>query len=174
MSKRRLGKGLNALISNSNKQQMASDSGVKNISMDLIKLNPYQPRQEFDDKSLDELSQSIQEHGLIQPILVREENDKYQIVAGERRYKAAMKAGFNKIKAIVSNFNDQEMMEIALIENLQRQDLNSIEEAQAYQKLINKFDLSQVEVAKRVGKSRSSISNSLRLLKLSPEVKEYI
>ncbi|WP_408955309.1 ParB/RepB/Spo0J family partition protein [Natroniella sp. ANB-PHB2] len=144
---------------------------VVKIPIDLIKPNPYQPRDKFNFDKLKKLSQSIKEQGLIQPILVREVEKKYQIVAGERRYRAVKSLGKDKIEAIVIKVNCQEMMEVAIVENLQREALNPIEEAKAYQKLIVDFNLSQKEVAIKVGRSRSSIANALRLLKLPTEIK---
>ncbi|TDX51778.1 ParB/RepB/Spo0J family partition protein [Orenia marismortui] len=173
MAKRRLGKGLNALISNNNLEEDNKDQ-IKKIELKLIKPNPYQPRKNFDEQELKELSQSIKEHGLIQPIIVRKKEDKYQIIAGERRYRAAKELKLKEIDVIVSDMAEQKMMEIALIENIQRQDLNPIEEAEAYQQLMDKFDLIQAEVAKKVSKSRSTIANSLRLLNLPDKLKDDV
>jgi len=177
VSKRRLGRGLNALISNSDTKLIEGEnSQVKKIDLKLIEPNPYQPRKIFNQEELDELTQSIKEHGLIQPIIVRkaESDSGYQIVAGERRYRASKSLKLKEIEAIITDIDEQQMMEIALIENLQRKDLNPIEEAEAYQQLIDTFNLVQAQLAKRVGKSRSSIANSLRLLKLPDEIKEYV
>jgi len=175
MSKKRLGRGLDALISTTkDKENQETNNKVKKINLDSISSNPYQPRKDFIEKDLEELSQSIKEHGLIQPIIVRKVDQNYQIVAGERRYRAAKRINLDRIDAIVEEFDDQQAMEIALIENIQRQDLNPIEEAKAYQELMNKFNLLQEEIGKRVGKSRSAISNSLRLLRLPDEIKEYV
>ncbi|WP_018249415.1 ParB/RepB/Spo0J family partition protein [Orenia marismortui] len=173
MAKRRLGKGLNALISNNNLEEDNKDQ-IKKIELKLIKPNPYQPRKNFDERELKELSQSIREHGLIQPIIVRKKEDKYQIIAGERRYRAAKELKLKEIDVIVSDMDEQKMMEIALIENIQRQDLNPIEEAEAYQQLMDRFDLIQAEVAKKVSKSRSTIANSLRLLNLPDKLKDDV
>jgi len=177
VSKRRLGRGLNALISNSDSNLIEGDtSQIRKIDLELIKPNPYQPRKTFNQEELEELTQSIKEHGLIQPIIVRkaESGSDYQIVAGERRYRASKNLKLKEIEAIITEIDEQQMMEIALIENLQRKDLNPIEEAEAYQQLIDTFNLVQAELAKRIGKSRSSIANSLRLLKLPDEIKGYV
>ncbi|MCK8816623.1 ParB/RepB/Spo0J family partition protein [Natroniella sulfidigena] len=147
---------------------------VIKIPLELIEPNPYQPRSDFAASKLRELSQSIKEQGLIQPILVRTVGQKYQIVAGERRYRAVKSLGREKIEAIVIEVKKEEMMEIALVENLQRESLNPIEEAKAYQKLITEFSLAQQELATKVGKSRSAVANSLRLLKLPNEIKELL
>ncbi|OCL28448.1 chromosome partitioning protein ParB [Orenia metallireducens] len=177
MSKRRLGRGLNALISTPDSNLVeGDDSQIKKINLDSIEPNPYQPRKTFNQEELEELTHSIKEHGLIQPIIVRKakSGSGYQIVAGERRYRASKNLNLKEIDAIITDIDEQQMMEIALIENLQRKDLNPIEEAEAYQQLIDTFNLVQAELAKRVGKSRSSIANSLRLLKLPDKIKEYV
>lgn len=175
MSENRLGKGLGALIPDKKSSEDVPKNEVKKIDIDKIEPNPYQPREDFDEGLLEDLSNSIREHGLIQPITLRKkENDKYQLVAGERRWRAAKLAGLEEISAVIQDYSSQQMMEIALIENLQREDLNPIEEAQAYKKLIEEFDLIQAEVAESVGKSRSAISNFLRLLNLPPKVQEYV
>jgi ParB family chromosome partitioning protein len=177
VSKRRLGRGLNALISTPDSNLVeGDDSQIKKINLDSIEPNPYQPRKTFNQEELEELTHSIKEHGLIQPIIVRKakSGSGYQIVAGERRYRASKNLNLKEIDAIITDIDEQQMMEIALIENLQRKDLNPIEEAEAYQQLIDTFNLVQAELAKRVGKSRSSIANSLRLLKLPDKIKEYV
>lgn len=144
------------------------------IDIDLIVPNPYQPRASVDDESLAELVESIRAQGLIQPILVRRMDKRYQIVAGERRWRAAKLAEMTRIPAIVVDPSEAEMLEWALLENIQRQDLNAIEEARAYQTLLQEFGLSQEEVARRVGKNRASIANALRLLKLPDDVQQEI
>lgn len=170
MSKKRLGRGLEALIPAGRLEDEAS-----NIPLENIESNPFQPREDFSDESLAELVESIKQHGIIQPLIVRKKEDRrYQIVAGERRWRAAKKAGLNSVPVVVRDFADREMMEVALIENLQREDLNPIEEALALQKLMGEFELTQEEIAKTLGKSRSGIANSLRLLKLDPEVQENV
>lgn len=172
MSKKRLGKGLSALI---NSEDNIDQSRVEEIFIDQIEANPFQPRDDFDQKALNELANSIQEKGIIQPITVRKvKAEKYQIVAGERRWRASEIVGLKKIPAVIRDFNDQEMLEIALIENIQREDLNPIEEAYAYREMLNNFDITQAELAQKVGKSRSNVSNMVRLLKLADKVKNHL
>lgn len=168
---RRLGKGLDALIPSLNIQD---DDKVMEIPIKDIRPNPYQPRKQFDDESIEELSQSIQEHGVIQPIIVRSVLKGYEIIAGERRWRASKLAGLDNIAAVVRNFTDRQVMEIALIENLQREDLNAMEVAMAYQSLIEQFDLTQEELSIKVGKSRSHIANFLRLLQLPESIKDCV
>ena len=176
MSKKaNLGKGLEALIS---QYSTDKDSSYINDSIPLskIKANPNQPRKDFDDSKMEELISSIKEKGILQPIAVRElENGDYEIIAGERRYRAAQSAGLESIPAyILSVSNESEIMEYALIENIQRVDLDPIEESEAFALLKSKYNLSQKEISKRVGKSRSLIANSLRLLKLPNSIKKDI
>ncbi|WP_435619808.1 ParB/RepB/Spo0J family partition protein [Thermoanaerobacterium thermosulfurigenes] len=170
-NKRGLGRGLQALIPEIDEE---SAKGVEYIKISDIEPNQFQPRKHFDDESLKELSDSIKEHGIIQPIIVRRNDFGYQIVAGERRWRAAKLAGLKEVPAIVKDFDDQKVMEIALIENLQREDLNPIDEAKAYKSLMEQFNLTQEEISKRVGKSRSSIANSIRLLNLDEEVQNML
>ncbi|MDI3476501.1 MAG: ParB family transcriptional regulator, chromosome partitioning protein [Thermoanaerobacterium sp.] len=170
-NKRGLGRGLQALIPDIDEE---NTKGVENIKISDIEPNQFQPRKHFDDESLKELSDSIKEHGIIQPIIVRKINFGYQIVAGERRWRAAKLAGLKEIPAIVKDFDDQKVMEIALIENLQREDLNPIDEAKAYKSLMEQFNLTQEEISKRVGKSRSAIANSIRLLNLDENVQNML
>ncbi|MDI3311047.1 MAG: ParB/RepB/Spo0J family partition protein [Thermoanaerobacterium sp.] len=170
-NKRGLGRGLQALIPDIDEESV---KGVENIKISDIEPNQFQPRKHFDDESLKELSDSIKEHGIIQPIIVRKNDFGYQIVAGERRWRAAKLAGLKEVPAIVKDFDDQKVMEIALIENLQREDLNPIDEAKAYKSLMEQFNLTQEEISKRVGKSRSSIANSIRLLNLDEEVQNML
>ncbi len=173
MTKKRLGKGLGALITE--KKDSSSGKKIAEIFIDDIEPNPFQPREDFNEESLQKLGESIKNKGIIQPITVRQiEPEKYQLVAGERRWRAAAMVGLKKIPAIIHDLNDIQMMEIALIENLQREDLNPIEEAQAYQKMLTEFDMTQEDVAKKVGKSRSSIANFVRLLNLPPGVQIYV
>jgi ParB family chromosome partitioning protein len=176
MSKTRLGKGLGALIADNGFEDNRSRNGqLKEVLLHQIEPNPFQPRQEFDPDDLKELAQSIKENGIIQPVTLRQvKPDLYQIVTGERRWRASRLVGLKKIPAIIRNYSDQQMMETALIENLQREDLNPIEEAQAYQKMMEEFNMTQEEVAKKVGKSRSSIANTVRLLNLPPKVQVYV
>lgn len=158
--------GLNSAIDN--------QENVNKIAIDKIQANPFQPRKFFDPIQIEELSKSIKEYGVIQPIIVRKLDDNYELVAGERRLRASKSIGLKEIPAIVRNFDNKEMAEIALIENLQREDLNYFEEAEGYKKLIDEFNLTQEEVAKRVGKSQSTIANKIRILRLPDEVKNLI
>lgn len=172
MTKKRLGKGLSALINN---EENVDQSRVEEIFVDQIEANPFQPRSNFDETALKELADSIKEKGIIQPITVRKlKAEKYQIVAGERRWRASKLVGLNKIPAVIRNFDDQEMLEIALIENIQREDLNPVEEAKAYKEMLDNFEITQAELAKQVGKSRSNVSNMVRLLKLADKVKKHL
>lgn len=168
----RLGKGLSAIFGDI--ENIEDESRIENISLELIARNPYQPRESFDKESLNELAESIKEKGVIQPIIVRQKEDRYEIVAGERRFMAAKLAGLSYMPVIVKNITDQESAEIALIENIQREDLNPIEEAFAYKNLMEKFSYTQDDVARRVGKERTTISNTLRLLNLPDEIIEMI
>lgn len=170
--KKRLGRGLGALLEIEQEEVRAVD--VSSIPVYKIIPNAYQPRRIFDQEKMDELTQSIKEKGVIQPVIVRAKEDGFELVAGERRWRAAKSAGLESIPAVIRDFTDQDMMEIALIENLQREDLNAIEEAEAYQKLLVEFGFTQEELAERVGKSRSHVANTLRLLKLSPVTKELL
>ncbi|MGD8405183.1 MAG: ParB/RepB/Spo0J family partition protein [Anaerolineales bacterium] len=170
-----LGKGLDALIPSSPATQSTDvdSGGVLQLPADAIVRNPRQPRKsEFDEKDLDELATSIQEHGIIQPLIVSKgEGENYILIAGERRLRAAKKVGLRTVPAILRQANDRELLELALIENIQRADLNPLEEADAYRQLTEDFGLSHEKVAQRVGKSRPAISNTLRLLQLSDTVK---
>ncbi len=167
---RSLGRGLDALISTEAPQPQGS-SKINEIEISQIQPNPDQPRRDFDDKALDELAASIREIGIIQPITLRErEPGKYEIIAGERRWRASQRAGLNSIPAYVRTVSDETMMEMALVENIQRQDLNAIEIALAYQHLINSTGMTQERVSERVGKSRAQVANYMRLLRLPAEV----
>jgi len=170
MSKR-LGKGLDALIDN---LHINEDDKVVQIPLSQLRANPYQPRKAFDDDSIQELAVSIKEHGVIQPIIVRNVIKGYEIIAGERRFRASQIANIATIPAVIRKLTDQQVMEIALIENVQREDLNAMEIAIAYQNLIEAFSLTQEELSVKVGKSRSHIANFLRLLQLPDNVKEYV
>jgi len=179
VSKKGLGKGLQALIRTTDKNDLASSAapqvnGVLEIPIDKIKPNSKQPRRAFDEDKLEELAQSVREYGVVQPIIVRKAGDHYEIVAGERRWRACQKIGLTSIPAIIKKFDDQELTEIALIENIQREDLNPIEEALAYRKLIKEFGLTQEELAKKIGKSVPFISNMRRLLNLPEEIQEMV
>lgn len=171
-----LGKGLDALIPSSATTQQTSaagERGVLQLSTEVIVRNPRQPRKgEFDEKDLEELANSIREHGIIQPLIVsKEDGEKYVLIAGERRLRAARQVGLRTVPAIVRQASDRELLELALIENIQRADLNPLEEADAYRQLTEDFGLSHEEVAQRVGKSRPAVSNTLRLLQLSGAAK---
>jgi len=174
----KLGKGLNAIFGDDIDSVLneidTSKEGVKSNAVELkvssIRPNPYQPRKEFDKDALNELAESIKEHGVIQPIIVRETNPGYELIAGERRLRASKLAGLKDIPAIIKVFNDQQMMEISILENIQREDLNVIEEAKAYEQLISKLSYTQDKLAKRMGKSRVYVTNLLRLLKLPQEI----
>lgn len=170
MNKRGLGKGLGALIPTEEK----SGKNVQEIDVKNIKANEKQPRKTFCQESIEELAQSMKEHGVLQPLILRKIRDGYEIVAGERRWKAAVKAGINKIPAVIKNLTDAQAMEIALIENLQREDLNPLEEAFAYKKLLDEFKMTQEELSSRVGKSRSQIANTVRLLNLDEAILKMI
>lgn len=182
-AKKALGRGLGAFFDNVSEENPMKisdktgneDSGVMKIKLRDIEPNPEQPRRKFEKEKLEALAQSIKEHGLIQPILVKkQENGMYTIIAGERRWRASKLAGLSEVPCIEGEYTEQEVMEIALIENLQREDLNPIEESEGYQKLIDAFGLKQEEVADRVGKSRSAVANSLRLNNLCTEIKKMV
>ncbi|MFP4975102.1 ParB/RepB/Spo0J family partition protein [Paenibacillus sp. CN-4] len=170
MSKR-LGKGLDALIPS---LAINEDDKVVEIPLNQLRANPYQPRKEFKEDSIQELAESIRQHGVIQPIIVRSVLKGYEIIAGERRFRASQYCGKATIPAVVRTMSDQQVMEVALIENLQRENLNAMEVAVAYQGLMDQFSLTQEELSLKVGKSRSHIANFLRLLSLPEEVKEYV
>jgi ParB family chromosome partitioning protein len=170
MTRKALGRGIESLIPT----DVGQGEDVQFLPLDLIRPNPYQPRKEINQKTLDELKSSIEEKGVIQPILVRRKGFAYEVISGHRRVEAVRSLGIEEIPAILRNATDQEVLELALIENLQREDLNPIEEARAYQELIKTFQLSQDEISKRVGRARSTISNSLRLLNLSHTIQDKI
>jgi ParB family chromosome partitioning protein len=167
--RRALGRGLDALIPAAETRAGAADIPVARISP-----NPHQPRQSIDEESLAELVASIREHGVIQPLIVTQVGDEYQLIAGERRWRAAQLAGLVTLPALVKETTPQQMLELALVENLQRADLNPLEEAGAYRELIDEFGLTQEQVAGRVGKSRTAVANTLRLLRLPEEVKQAL
>lgn len=170
MSKR-LGKGLDALIP---KLEINEDETVLQVNVDELRANPYQPRKYFSEEALQELTASIREHGIVQPLIVRKTIHGYEIVAGERRFRAAKLAKLGQVPVVVKEFSDKQVMEIALIENLQREDLNPMEVANAYQKLMQEFALTQEELASKVGKSRPHITNFLRLLQLPVRLREDV
>ena len=169
MNKRGLGRGLGALLSSTPTESEGEESLI-DVPIEKIEVNPNQPRKVFDFTALDELAASIRASGVIQPIIVRRYGDGYQLIAGERRWRAARQAGLERIPAIVRDATDAQSIEIALVENLLREDLNPIETAQAYQKLLAEFGWTQEELAQRIGKDRTSIANSLRMLKLPEEI----
>ena len=167
-----LGRGLDALFSNS---LLDPEDTVKTIPVTSILPNPRQPRTQFDEGELADLAQSIKEHGVIQPLVVNEIGDgKYQLIAGERRLRAAQMAGLNDVPAITRQANDRELLELALIENVQREDLSPLEAAEAYKNLEETFNLTHEEISKRVGKNRTSVTNTIRLLKLPGEVQKSL
>jgi ParB family transcriptional regulator, chromosome partitioning protein len=183
--KKVLGKGLSALIGdNFFNEQMSQDSKEENnykdgdkidLHLDSVCLNPYQPRKHFHDEDINDLVGSIKEHGVLQPVLVKHVgNGGFQLIAGERRYRACIKLGFQTMPAIVKNIDDGKLLEVALIENIQRENLDPIEEAKAISQLMNELGLTQEEVSKSIGKSRSYIANSLRLLSLSHEIQDLL
>ena len=167
-----LGKGLGALIPEEMKKEENQNQLM--ISINLIKSNEDQPRKMFDDEKIAELSQSIKEHGIIQPIILNKSGNEYIIIAGERRWRAAKLLGLKEVPAVIMDLAKKNVLEISLIENIQRQDLNPIEEAIAYKKLLTEFNLTQEELSRRIGKSRTAISNTIRLINLCDAVKQYL
>jgi ParB family chromosome partitioning protein len=172
-----LGRGLSALIpiappppAPAAQLQAVPDRRTTELDIDLLKPNPVQPRQQMDDAALDALAQSIRSHGVLQPILVRKADDGYEIIAGERRWRAAQRAGLLKVPVVYRDVPDDKLLEVALIENIQREDLNPIEEAQAYRRLTDEFQMSQEQVATAVGKDRATVANYMRLLRLPAEI----
>ena len=179
VNKRGLGKGLDTMIppvKNEKKSEKGDPAKGPETLVNITKVEPNreQPRKNFDEDALLELSESIKQYGLLQPILVQDRKDYYEIIAGERRWRAAKLAGLKQVPVIIKNLTDQEIVEISLIENIQRENLNPIEEAQAYKRLLNEFHLKQDEVAERVSKSRTAVTNSMRLLKLSDDVQRMV
>lgn len=185
MAARGLGKGLDSLIPNAVGEAKAKNENIKSgkaekgeqetlVKITKIEPNREQPRKNFDEDALQELADSIKQFGLLQPILVQDRKDHYEIIAGERRWRASKLAGLKEVPVIIRNYSEQEIVEISLIENIQREDLNPIEEAQAYKRLLTEFNLKQDEVADRVSKSRAAVTNSIRLLKLSDEVQQMV
>ena len=176
----KLGKGLSAVFGTdiddalSGIQNSSNSNSKENIMISSIRVNPYQPRKAFDDEKLKELSESIKQHGVIEPLVVRKSVSGYELIAGERRLRASKLAGLKEVPCAVVEMNDDQMMEVALLENIQREDLSPVEEAQGYEALIKKLNYTQEELSKRVSKSRSYITNSLRLLKLPNKVLDMI
>jgi ParB family chromosome partitioning protein len=171
MVQRRLGRGLDFLLSGGTEVEAAE---IRQLDLARIRPNPFQPRREFRAEELEELAASIREHGVLQPVIVRASGDDFEIVAGERRVRACQRLGMESIPAIVRVADDTQMVELALVENIQRQDLNPIEEARAYQAYIQRLDLTQEQAAQRLGKSRSSVANMIRLLDLPADVQELV
>lgn len=184
MAARGLGKGLDALIPSgineksekTEKQKKTEEKSGGETIVNITKVEPNreQPRKKFDEDALEELAESIKQFGLLQPILVQDRKTYYEIIAGERRWRAAKKAGLKEVPVIIKNLSEQEIVEISLIENIQRENLNPIEEAQAYKRLLTEFNLKQDEVAERVAKSRTAVTNSMRLLKLCDDVQQMV
>lgn len=181
MAKKGLGKGLNSLFNEEDIEEVtseitkSSDGDIKKVRMSLIEPNKKQPRRHFDEEKITALADSIKEHGLIQPIIITpSDNNMYKIVAGERRWRAAKKANLKEIPAVIRKYSEEQVAEIALIENLQRENLNPIEEAIGYNLLMDEFNLTQELISQRVGKSRSAIANSLRLLSLEDEIQKML
>lgn len=172
MTRSRLGRGLEALIPVESTQEESKDTA--SVALRLIDPNPYQPRRQFDEEKLQELAQSIQLHGVLQPVVLRQKGKRYQLLAGERRCRAAELAGLVEIPALVKELGDSEMMELAIVENLQREDLNPLDEAAGYDQLIKRLGMTQEEVAKRVGRSRPHVANTLRLLQLPQTLQELV
>lgn len=173
MARKPLGRGLSALLGDAPATE-PNEAGLHEIDLDLVEPNPEQPRTRFVEATLDELAQSIKANGIVQPIVVRRKEGKYQIVAGERRWRAAQRAGLRKIPVVVKEIADDKLLEIALIENIQRHELNPVEEARAYRKLIDTIGFTQDQLSDRVGKERSLISTSLRILKLPQDLLQLI
>lgn len=176
--KKGLGRGLTALLGNSDVEAMIepqSDNELRNIDVDLIERGPWQPREHFDEKVLQELADSIKQQGVIQPIVVRQKAaNRFEIVAGERRWRASQKAGLSQIPAVIKNFDDQTAAAVSLIENIQRENLNPLEESTALKRLIDEFDMTHQQVADTVARSRATVSNLLRLQDLNPDVKKLL
>ena len=166
-----LGKGISAFFP---EESIHSDNRVEYVAVSKLIVNPFQPRKIFNEEALQELAESIKEHGIIQPIVVRKKEKKYEIIAGERRFRAAKLAGLKEIPAIVKEMTEQQMMEVAILENLQREDLTPIEEAEAYSNLIENLNFTQDMLAKRLGKSRPHIANHIRLLQLPEDVRKLM
>ena len=172
MDRKVLGKGLAALIPEKPKNK--NESGISHIKIHKIKANKYQPREEFDKDKLNDLVSSIREKGVIQPVLVRTSGDGYELIAGERRLRASRALGLDEVPALIKEVDDADMIGLALIENIQREELNPIEEAHAYQRLMDEFDFTQEKIGKAVGKDNTTISNSIRLLSLPKKIQDYL
>jgi ParB family transcriptional regulator, chromosome partitioning protein len=171
---KRLGRGLEALLGPMSREQAEATGALRDVIVSSISPNPFQPRRSFDDNALSELAESIAASGLLQPIIVRAVGSRFELIAGERRWRAVQRLGWTKVAAIVRDFDDQTALSLALIENLQRDDLSALDAAQGYQRLVAEFNLAPAAVAKLVGKDRSTIANTLRLLKLPMDVQELM
>jgi ParB family chromosome partitioning protein len=175
MQKKGLGRGLSALIPSAElKTESRAEQTLPEIAVDRITPSPFQPRRSFDEAKIEELASSIRNQGIIQPLVVRPKGDGFELIAGERRWRAAMKAGLSRVPVVIREASDHEALQLALVENLQREDLNAIEEANGYRRLQEEFQWSQEEMAERVGKSRPAIANSLRMLSLPAEVQQEV
>ena len=174
MARQPLGRGLSALLGDTPGAAARTEVAVNEVDIDLIDPNPEQPRTRFVESALEELAQSIKSNGIVQPIVVRRNGDRYQIVAGERRWRAAQKAGLRRVPVTLKEISDEKLLEVALIENIQRQELNVVEEARAYRKLLDNIGFTQEELSERVGKDRSMISTALRLLRLPEQVLQFV
>jgi ParB family chromosome partitioning protein len=172
--KQRLGRGLEALLGPISREQAQASGALREISVAAISPNPFQPRRSFDDTALAELASSIDVSGLLQPIVVRPVGSRFELIAGERRWRAVQRLGWSKVPAVVRELDDRTTLTLALIENLQRDDLTALDEAIGYQRLMGEFNVAQAEVARLVGKDRSTIANTLRLLKLPADVQELL
>jgi ParB family chromosome partitioning protein len=172
MSKKALGKGLGAFIPD--EFSILKDERFAELDLEDVRPNPFQPRLKFDDKTIKELAQSIKETGIVQPVIVAPEDDHYKIIVGERRWRAAQKAGLRKIPVLIRNIPKEKQLEVSLIENIHREELNALEIAQAYQRLIDDQGYAQHELADKVGKDRSSVTNYLRLLKLPKDIQDHL
>jgi ParB family chromosome partitioning protein len=174
MEKRRLGRGLDALLGPTDQEAPGPNGETSCVAIDRIQQNPYQPRKAFDADELSALGESIRAHGILQPLVVRPVGDQYQLVAGERRLRAAQAAGLQEVPVRVVDFNDQQILEAALVENIQRADLNPIEKAQGFKEYLDRFGMTQEQLAQRLGLDRTTISNLVNLLDLAPEVQEAV
>ena len=175
--KRGLGRGLSDMLGSNDmlpSQIDPTNETIENISISQIKANPNQPRKYFDEEKLEELADSIKENGVIQPLIVQKDGNKYMIIAGERRYRASLIAGLEELPCIIKSYSEEQLMKVSLLENIQREDLNAIEEAETYQRIIDQFNITQDKLADQLGKSRTYITNSLRLQKLSDHVKDLV
>src|ERR671932_1976497 len=171
---KRLGRGLEALLGSVSREQAQTSGALRELPVSSVQPNPFQPRSQIDEAELVELTASIEASGLLQPVVVRPRDGKYELIAGERRWRAVQRLGWPKIPAVVKEVDDQTLLTLALIENLQRDNLTAIDEAAGYQRLSEEFQLPQTEIARLLGRDRSTIANRIRLLKLPDEVKQLI